>query len=547
MPWRRKSYEVLPALSVRGPTLRRAMRDVTIAWMFGVIWMSCVMGSRRTIFARALGFGDEHFGLMTAIIFTATFGQFLAVILVERTGLRKHQFLYCGVAHRVLWVAIAAIPLVLPVPSPWAIWTMLGLLAASSVLAALVEPAWHTWMGDLIPRRVRGRYFAARDRWATAVKIPLIIGLALMLDHIDRAHGPDALLAAISLVFAIAGVLGVMDILQFRHIRDVISPGAPGRRRDAEAPPGDQAASHWLGSARTVFARETRRLLLTPLGDRTFRRYVFYGACMMFALAVGDSYFWLFMLEGLELNQFGTDMLFMVIGPLASLAAIGGWGKLMDRWGRRPVLMLATAFTVMSIVPYFFASRMTPNPQAVVGAANAVADVAGRAFGQTGWQWLASEAPVGAWLIMAVSMLFGGAGWSGVMLAQQGIILSFSDAPGRSNFVATYRVLASLGGLIGGLVGAGVVWLLAGLRDDPIVMGPMLWNQWHGAFVLSWAARVVALLSLIGMPDPGSRRFRDMARYLGANVYGQIGTFLLYPTRIFSRRRNGPGGPRRGR
>lgn len=555
MPWRRQSYDVLPALSVRGNTLRRAMRNVTIGWIFCMVWMSCVMGSRLTIFARFLGFEDEHFGLMTAITFTATFGQFVAVILIERTGLRKYQFLYCGVASRALWIAIAAVPLILPVPSHWAVWTMLALLAASSLLTALMEPAWHTWMGDLIPRRIRGRYFATRSRWATIVKIPLILGLAVMLGEVTRegrgismtAADQPILLWTICGVFAIAGLLGIMDILQFRHIRDVISPGAPGiGSATAKAPvgPNERSASRWLGPSREVFVREVRRLLLAPLGDRSFRRYVFYGACMMFALAVGQSYFWLFLLEGLGLSQLGTDTLFMVLGPLSGLAAVGGWGKLIDRWGRRPVLMLATAFTVLSIMPYFFASTMTPNPQFVIDAVNGVASLAGQAFGWEGWQWLGPDAPVGAWLVMSVSMFLGGVGWSGVMLAQQGIILSFSDAPGRSKHVAAYRALASLGGLVGGLIGAGMVWLLADMKDAPIVLGPLRWNHWHGTFALSWLARIVALLSLIGMPDPGSRRFRDMARYLGVNVYGQIGTFLLYPTRIFSRRRFGPRGPR---
>ena len=547
MPWRRQSYEVLPALSIRGTSLRRALRDVTIAWMFGVVWMSCVIGSRRTIFARCLGFQDEHFGLMTAIAFMATFGQFVAVILVERSGLRKYLFLYCGVASRALWIAIAAVPLILPVPSAWAVWTMLVLLAASSILASLIEPAWHMWMGDLIPRRIRGRYFAARARWSTAVKIPLIIGLAVVLERITRqgegismtAADQPILLGAICAVFAGAGVLGILDILQFRHIRDVISPGATGLRR-AAADDGTDAngreAWHWLGSARRVFARETRRLLLVPLGDRAFRRYVFYGGCMIFALAVSESYFWLFLLEELGLGQLGTDMLFMVLGPLASLAAVGGWGKLMDRWGRRPVLMLATACTVVSIMPYFFASRMTPNPQFVSDAVNWVSGVVGPYVGREGWQWLDGTEPVGALLVMSVSMLFGGVGWSGVMLAQQGIILGFSDSPGRGKHVAAYRGLTSLGGLIGGLVGTGVVWLLSDLKDDPIVVGPLVWNHLHGTFALSWLARIIALISLIGMPDPGSRRFRDMARYLGVNVYGQLGTFLMYPTRIFGRR-----------
>ena len=35
MSWRRKSFDVLPALSVRGQPLRSSLRLVTAAWMLG--------------------------------------------------------------------------------------------------------------------------------------------------------------------------------------------------------------------------------------------------------------------------------------------------------------------------------------------------------------------------------------------------------------------------------------------------------------------------------------------------------------------------------
>ena len=514
------------------------MRHVTIAWMFGVVWMSCVTGSRQTIFVRCLGFAEWQLGLIPAIASAAMFVQFLAVILIERTGLRKYQFLYCGVAHRVVWVFIALIPVFLPVPSPWAVWTMLVLLACSSVMAALTEPAWQMWMGDLIPRRIRGRYFANRDRWATAVKIPLVIGLGLSLDHVNSQYGPEALLHAISVVFAVAGVLGVMDILQFRHIRDLVpsdglvaGAGAGAVETDGALP----ARRRW----RRHVVRAAGRLLLAPLGDRAFRRVVFYTGCMTFALTVSHSYFFLFMLEGLGFNQLGTDLLFMVLGPLAGIAAIKGWGKLMDRWGRRPVLMLATACTVVSITPYFLASPMTPNPQFVVDAVNSVSVAIGGGGGLDNWRWLGPDTPVGAWLVMSVSMLFGGVGWSGVMLAQQGIVLGFADTPGRGSHVAAFRVIVSLWGLAGGLIGSAVVWVL--VRRDPIVLGTLMWNHWHVTFALSFLARIVGLLSLIGMPDPGSGRFRDMTQVLGSNAYSQITTLLSWPRRVL-RNRSARGG-----
>ena len=67
MPWRRQSYEVLPALSVRGRALRQSLRTVTQAWMLGVVWRACISGSQMKVFCRMLGFEDLHFGLDLAV------------------------------------------------------------------------------------------------------------------------------------------------------------------------------------------------------------------------------------------------------------------------------------------------------------------------------------------------------------------------------------------------------------------------------------------------------------------------------------------------
>ena len=68
MSWRRKSFEVLPALRVGGKDLRKSLRTVTGAWMLGVVWFSIISGSQMTIFAKMLGFSNRQFGLFCSHI-----------------------------------------------------------------------------------------------------------------------------------------------------------------------------------------------------------------------------------------------------------------------------------------------------------------------------------------------------------------------------------------------------------------------------------------------------------------------------------------------
>ena len=109
---------------------------------------------------------------------------------------------------------------------------------------------------------------------------------------------------------------------------------------------------------------------MEPLTDRVFRNYVCYGATITFTATFSGWYFWRYSTEGLGFSKLGTNCLFMVIGPLAGNLAIRGWGALQDRWGRRPVLMLATIGTCLSLVPWFFTSPHLPNPYGLTGAVN---------------------------------------------------------------------------------------------------------------------------------------------------------------------------------
>ena len=559
MFWRRKSYDVLPALSVRGPELRRSMRLVTAAWMMGVVWMFAVSGSRLNLFGRMLGFNDFHFGMLTALTFLATFAQLSATILVERSGLKKYQFLYCGLISRFLWIVIAMIPLVFPLPSPWAVWSMLTLVLISSVMLSLATPAWHTWMGDLIPRRIRGRYFATRNAFTLLVQIPAVIFLGLLLDHVTRA-GPDGvsdpiikaamqptLLWFICGVFFVAGLLGMADIALFFRVREVVGttpnePRTPAADIRIDPRQSDRLlarASHAMRYLRTVF----RDLLLEPLGDPVFRRYVAYSASITFAITVSGQYFWRTLLENYKFGQLGSDMLFVVMGPLASLMSLRITGRLIDKWGRRPVLLLGTSLILFSVMPYFFATRYTPAPQFVIDLANGIFSAVGRLAGYGDAVWFTPQSPVGAWLVILIAIIIGGVGWTAITLAQNNIVLSFSDSVGRSKYVAAHAVLISMGGVLGGLVGGLTAYYTRGLQTAPIAFGPVdaagnytvfMWNNWHVTFALSFFARVVALLLLINMTDPGARPARDMLRHARHNVYNLFGV-LLFPLRSLGR------------
>ena len=538
--------EASEAERVEGPELRRALRTVTLAWMFGVVWLSAASGSHFRVLARLLGFDNFAFGLLASLPFVATLGQLLAALAIERHGRLKRQFVVCGVAHRLLWLLVAAVPLVLPIPSHTAVVAVLAILTVSWFLQALAIPAWMTWMGALVPRRVRGRYFAARERYALAVQIAAVAAFGIATDAVYEPGSTEArplVTWTIAGILALGAVLGAVDVLLFRWVPEVrpkgkrgagdeanneISPlGLAGRGlgRNDKAPGapgagGDEAVGLW-------------RFVFEPLGDRVFRHYVLYAATLTFSMTVAGWFFWLNAIDNLGFSNLGTNVLFLIVSPLAGVWAVGRWGSAVDRWGRRPVLMVCTAGASLCLVLWLLASRHMAAPAALVAGLDWAGTRAGGLVGHPEWFHVNASTPVMAYLVAGAACVLGGATWAGINLAQTGIVLGFADGSGQSRHVAASSVLIGTGGVLGGVVGGTLASAFSYLQDDPIRVGPFLWNNWHVTFAVAVVARLSTLAWLVHMPDPGAMSARSLVRYMGTNMYNGIVTRLFYSLRVF--------------
>ena len=455
---------------VREQSVRHSLRLVTAAWVFGSVWMHITTGATLTRYAQSLGTSEFGFGLLAAIPFAGAILQLPASYVLEKYGHRKRLFLFTGLIHRGLWLAIAAIPWIFPDASWW--WMLLLVLSVSTGLANFCGPAWLTWMADLVPPRIRGRYFSRRGQYGRLVGAIATVCIGWVL---DAATGRDVLQTALSVALAIAALCGMADIIFHKPV-----PDEPARR--------DRHVS-------------LRELVGRPLADPSFRRFLAFNFTLTFAIGYVGQFIWLYLFDVVKMSNLQANIMLIAVPLIASMLTFPLWGRLVDRFGCRPVLVISGVFIV---------------------------------HGGAAWIFVTQE----SWWIGYLAVLLATMAWPGVELANLNMLLRISqnrdDLHGHrgSAFVAMHSVVVALGGTLSGLFGGTVAELLEDWHGS--IFGWPL--TYHGLLLLiSAGLRAGSLVWLIGMHEPRAHTTRAALRYMVSNIYSNLQQAAMSPVRGIGR------------
>jgi MFS family permease len=307
---------------------RHALLTAIIAWgIFGSAWASMVSGAPFVSFARnKLGASTFMFGLLSSLPFLAVLAQLPGSYWVERTRRRRLLFLVSGTLSRLIWLAVAALPWVIPGHHPTArVGALLGLVFLGSSFGHAGTPAWFSWFADMVPEAIRARYLGKRAALATATGVVVSAVVTLL---IDRSNS----FTTFTTIFIIAALLGLVDVELFWTVREpAMAPhqGPPWRLRD---------------------------VILGPLANRPFRGYLLYALCEAFMFGIAGPFFWLMSLEFLRIGNFWSNLYISMVPMVFTAIALPAWGSVCDRFGSRPLVTLGTAVSIIWPVCWLLAA-----------------------------------------------------------------------------------------------------------------------------------------------------------------------------------------------
>lgn len=478
------------AQAVRGAELRRAMAFATVAWMFGSVWLNATAGTPLANFAAALNASEFQKGIMSALPFLASLLSMPASLLIERTGQRKAIFLWSLYFQRVMWFVMALAPY-------WIVRTY-GMESAGVAMNlflvlffimhagnAVGGPAWVSWMADLVPEQVRGKYFGTRRQWGILPAVPAALLVGWLLDR-HSGSGPLTMMYWCAIIFCIAAVFGMVDVHLFHYV-----PNIPKRPQ-----PGISIFKTWRD----------------PLTNGRFLWFAGCVATMLFGISFMGQFVTFYIIEHLGEEGGGginamTQMMVIIVPAVSQLVVLGAWGKAADKMGKKPVLILAG----LGLVPVAL-----------------------------GWCFVTRDM---LWLGYVVSGL-GAALWAGVEVANFNLVLQWSGSADEENegrggtaYMAVNAVIINIAGCLGGL-SAGVIAQVLRDMNWQWVTSFKTFTFYDVLFVLSALLRFLAIVVFVPrIHEPRAAPTRQTLRFMTANIYNNLATAAMQPFRYLRLRR----------
>jgi MFS family permease len=323
--------------------LRTSLETSLIEGALAELAGACAAGGALTAWALYLELSPFLIGLLGALPVTAQLVHLPASWITRRFGGRRTA-LWAVALSRQCVLPLALLPFLdVSASTRHAVFLSCTLVAAGLGVAG--NNAWTSWMGDLVPGRVRGRYFGRRTAVCALAATFSSLAAGFVLDR-GRSYGhAGAALCALSLTASLAGLFTTL-LLRRQH-----------EPRKATAPEASSLAE-----------------ALAPVRDPRCRRLLAFQVAFSAAGGLAAVFYPLHMISGLHMG-FARMALYAAATAAFRMLAAPLWGRALDRAGARPVLAACAFALGLSPLLWIIAAEGRLWPLAVdaalCGAANA--------------------------------------------------------------------------------------------------------------------------------------------------------------------------------
>ncbi len=419
--------------------IRTSLRASTADSVFAAVFSMTTGGILLSNFLVELNANPVIFGMVSSIPMLVNLIQPLGAYLSERTTSRFQYSLLTFGLSRLLWL-ILTIGIIGAswgkVTSEQLVILTLVIVLFTHLLGGLGSASWLSWIGTIVPRKLRGRYFGIRNSAASLTNL-----VCVPLAGFAVSHWYGGTLQGYGVVLFIGIVCGLIGLgCQYFQVDvnpQMSNPACVNSRQkiemqaDAESlclPDTPKPESFWKNA--------------------NFLRFILYFSLWMLAVNLSAPFFNFYMLDTLNLDvswvtlygslQAGANLLMLIL-----------WGKLADKVGDRPILLIIGL--LVAITPLL---------------------------------WLGISAnQLDIWLWLPLLHIFAGGTWAAIDLCNNNIQLGIAPVKNGSIYFAIAAAVGGVSGALGTTIGGFLVQFTE--------YGGLL-----GLFAVSSLIRLVALVPL---------------------------------------------------
>ncbi|MDD5337823.1 MAG: MFS transporter [Dehalococcoidales bacterium] len=269
--------------------------------------------------ALELNASTTQIGLLSSIPSLAmSVSQLSAPYLSTRAGSRKGFILPMVLMHALMFIPILLVPFVFHI-SP--VWWLIAFVTAGVTFGAIANPAWGSMMADLVPMRLRGRYFGFRGQVA-----------GFITQVFSYAAAGILLLFSSNIFIGYAILFGSATL--FRILSGVF-------------------ISKQYEPLPIVSRKKSRSLLqiIKSISSTNLGKFMLFFALIDFCTMLSGPFFTVFMFRDLNFNY----LYYCIVSSssqLAVLVFLPFWGRRADKWGNLKVVRLTTG--LIWLMPIFW-------------------------------------------------------------------------------------------------------------------------------------------------------------------------------------------------
>ncbi|MDF2388196.1 MFS transporter [Nostoc ellipsosporum NOK] len=424
--------------------IRQSLRALTYESVCAALFYSIIGGALLSNFLLELGAGPGEIGLLAAIPQMVNLLQPLGAYLVNRSTSFRRYFLRIFVPSRLLWlILVPAIVLVTSshISGHQVVQLTLAILIVANIIEAFGRAPWLGWSAVLVPQRLRGRYFGFRS---SVLGLTNFVGVPL-LGFLVSAW-PGGTLQGYGAILLLGIVLGL------------ISQGCQFWMTDVNP--------QLLTTTDSDTSQHPQGIDFSLLKDPNFLKFVLYLSIWCFSVNVCAPFFNLYLLDNLNMD-ISVVTIYHGLGTAANMLMLLLWGKLADRIGNRPLLLLVGV--LVAVTPLL-------------------------------WLGVGSN-QISFWVYLPLLHVLAGGTWAAIDLCTNNLMMGIAPQRYQSSYFAIAGAVAGITGAMGITFGG----FLATLPGGAGLLG---------LFALSGLLRMAALLPLVFVQEQRSIPLGQLMQFL---------------------------------